>query len=375
MLVFPGDLFPAGHGPLVLDTTASLADGLGLGDTISTDIILVLADTIYMALQDSPTAEMNVTLEDVIELLESLQGIVQFNLADNIFLADDVDAILHFVATLSDALTFGLTASEQAAFTYVLLSSLVLGDAAQMAWFGGMTDDMAVADALSAMLQVLMTLVDDLKLSDDMNNTLVMTAFIADGIGYATSLSPSAVFNASLLDNVFLGGQITLDNVAYDAWVLNPQAGFTKYINYPFNSFEAVGGEAYAAGELGIYKLGADNDAGTDISAKFRSGLMDFGSSFLKNVPQMYFGMSSGGDFYVRTIVTEGGQKRTDVYKLTPKTGEVAFTAQKDLTNAIQQRYWQFEVENIDGEKLAIDEITWRLLVTKKHVGGGGSDG
>jgi hypothetical protein len=79
------------------------------------------------------------------------------------------------------------------------------------------------------------------------------------------------------------------------------------FSGFNFNSFAVLRGQAYAAGENGIYLLGGDHDAGEAINTGARIGPVNFGGAGTKRIRGVVFGQGGPSTrVRVRTDEAEG---------------------------------------------------------------------
>lgn len=141
----------------------------------------------------------------------------------------------------------------------------------------------------------------------------------------------------------------------YRAWVMNARTGaLVEYGNFDFNSLASFSGRYLAAGPNGLYLLGGDLDDMDDIDAVLRTGLNDYGSSFLKRIPRVYLSGDQEGDIYFSTISTEDG-KRT--YALNDNTMPGEQMRRVPIGRGPKSVRWQFEIANKNGSKFGVSKI------------------
>lgn len=315
------------------------------------------------------TSSFNVSLASELTVEDAFSIGFSVSLSESLVTTDSIDAFLAHILTITDNLAFSESLGWRGDFYQAFISGVILGDLARIARAASITDILEFLDSSSEYLLHALTLAETLYFGDSLSNTLAFVQVLSDEVSLSESLSWSAVFNENLESLVTLSGQITLGGIDYVAWVLNPaNKAFSSYEPYVFNSFATIGADAYGFTEEGIFLLEGETDAGEDIPWKIVSGLIDFGTSNFKNVRHAYLGMHTSGEVLLKTITTKKGKKRVDYYRLRSKTGDVAFTARKDFSNAIQSRYWQFEIESFDGSRIMLDEIEWRLVLLRRKI-------
>lgn len=96
----------------------------------------------------------------------------------------------------------------------------------------------------------------------------------------------------------------------YRTWVLNASSkALSEYDNQAMNSMARFGSAYLMAGPDGIFLMGGDDDDGEEIAAVIRTGKLEYGSTFLKRIPRLYFSGSQEGDLIFSTITSEDGKR------------------------------------------------------------------
>lgn len=143
---------------------------------------------------------------------------------------------------------------------------------------------------------------------------------------------------------------------SYRAWVLNLRnSALTEYDNFKFNSFALFNGVYLAAGPTGIHVLGTqDADDTTDITARVRTGSVDYGSTFLKRVPRLYVTGEFPTDMYFRTVTSEDGERTYVLH-----TNEITGVQQRrvPIGRGPKALKWAYELENIDGGDFRVSRV------------------
>lgn len=99
--------------------------------------------------------------------------------------------------------------------------------------------------------------------------------------GSTTTTAVTALFASTSL----LGAISSIPGDSSTVWNINSETGSAwTYTNYPFNSVCDLNGMILAAGSGGIYVVDQTTDAGSDVIAEAKSGLIDFNSQALKNI-------------------------------------------------------------------------------------------
>jgi hypothetical protein len=133
----------------------------------------------------------------------------------------------------------------------------------------------------------------------------------------------------------------------------------SEYLNYKFNSQTYFGGKYIGANENGIYDLTGDDDAGTDIVARIRTGLDSLGSYNLKRVWGVYL-THNGEALRVKTA------SPADTYDtIAGAKNRSSISVQKFRSQRTKRdNYWGIEISNVGGSDFEINglEIVCEVL-------------
>ncbi|MHB8388041.1 MAG: hypothetical protein ACYDBH_00505 [Acidobacteriaceae bacterium] len=156
--------------------------------------------------------------------------------------------------------------------------------------------------------------------------------------------------------------------VAFQTFVLNTRKSIlTQYgPEWQFNSYTRFNGVVLACGVIGGVILDTTpNDNGVAIDARFRTGAESFGVSLLKRIPRIYCGIETDGDVIFRTITTEGG---TRSYPLNFNGVTGLQQRRVPVGKGPKSRYWAFEVENVNGSDMNLDDILVLPQILRRRV-------
>lgn len=183
------------------------------------------------------------------------------------------------------------------------------------------------------------------------------------------SLGSSASMTTHTLLRLFSGRSpspiVQINDPAHEAWVMNADAGgFTRYENYPFNSFvQLEDGTCLGASVDGIYELDGDDDNGEPIRAMVSFGVQDFGTTALKRVSNAYAGVSCDGRLWLRAIV-EG-----EAYTYLARDGGLEMKTQRfDIGRGIRANYLEFELYNEQGEDFELSSVEFVALPLSRRI-------
>lgn len=143
-------------------------------------------------------------------------------------------------------------------------------------------------------------------------------------------------------------------------WVVNQNTGApARYENHDFHSFGKIGSDYLGAKADGIYLLDGDDDQGSPINAIASTGRMDFGSNRAKRVLAAYLGLDSAGQINL-TLRTDADKSWGPYqFRVAPTGHQVE---RSKFAKGIKSRYWEFDIENVAGGDMDIDEIQFDVV-------------
>lgn len=148
-------------------------------------------------------------------------------------------------------------------------------------------------------------------------------------------------------------------------WVINQETGApSRYENYNFNAYAQIGESYLAASADGIYLLDGDDDNGANIDAIATVGRTDFDAPEMKRVTAAYLGLNSSGQAHL-TLRTDQGQT-SGPYKLR-QSPEASTTERAKFKRGIKSRYWEFDIQNVDGGDLQIKSAEFETAVIRNR--------
>lgn len=144
-------------------------------------------------------------------------------------------------------------------------------------------------------------------------------------------------------------------------WVINQETGApSRYENFNFNAYAKLGENYLAADSDGIYLLDGDDDDGAAIDAIATVGRTDFDTPEMKRVTAAYLGLNSSGQVHL-TLRTDQNQS-SGPYKLR-QLPAASTTERAKFKRGIKSRYWEFDIQNVDGGDLQVKGAEFETVV------------
>ena len=122
-------------------------------------------------------------------------------------------------------------------------------------------------------------------------------------------------------------------------------------VNY--NSMCKFGTTYLGATSQGLYRITGFSDNTVEIPALIKSGIFDLGVAQKKKFRSFYFSGESTGDLKC-TIYADG--TASDAFNITPDADGI-FDFKVTYPTNIHARYWQWQIENIDGAFFVLYEV------------------
>jgi hypothetical protein len=175
-----------------------------------------------------------------------------------------------------------------------------------------------------------------------------------DAIALEGTITANSLLQVLLEEGVFFTTAPAETGSGFTTFVFNPPLNaVTEYTNYNFNSFAKLGEQYYGASEKGLYLLEGVLDDEDCIQVKIQTAAMDFGTSNLKQVSQMYLGVDQDGDIIMKVMIDGNAQS---LYRL-PVASNHLSTQRIKLSKGLVGRYFQFELITQDNTVFNLDSI------------------
>ena len=346
-------------------------DAAAISASINMDVIEYVLE--QLAMSTSLTTEVRAQME----LLQQASISSQLTIPYMVKLASALDlaaaGTIEGFKTLAFASQLaGLTTKSDNAELQVQLAVAMTIHALQV--FGAdieLTDAADIASAFETRRQTAIEALTAIDAASSSVNNATLQMLVTSEAGLATGYTNNAELNMVL---EALAGSFTtfqIGNDVYEGWVLNTSLqAFTKYSNYKFSSIVRFNNQYYGIDSTGLYLLEGDDDAGTQIDASFKTGLLALDSRQLKDARALYIGYTSSGELVLKVTTTDGGEKREDWYRF-KHTGDAASemrSTRAQIGRGLRSVYWQFEICNEDGADFEIDDVTLVYNVLTRKI-------
>jgi hypothetical protein len=329
----------------------------GTVTALSTDTSLTLANTLTMLATASPG------------LTSDVRWIAKLVNSESVAISGAISGPIKRLLPIVAYVTANSSITASHSFITAVAASIVASSLTTFTKGMDVEDTVDTADAVVFLVRLVTTVLSSMLVSGDATQGLVILLPVETELDVVSALSAQYAFTDSLTSTVSFVGALQLENGDFSVWSVNSDLiAATEYENYPFNSFAFAGRRHLAASADGIYELTGEDDDGTEIEAYVRTGLLDLGTTALKQVIRAYLGYTSDGKLLLKTFTTDGGQKIERWYELTDRTADATREARVKFGKGVKARYWQFEVRNIEGSDFSIDQLQVLPLMLSRRV-------
>jgi hypothetical protein len=338
-----------------------LADSFGVSDSNVTDAIFSLIETIGISsvLDDAIKGYEN--LADGVKLDDAFKFLIELAASDTVGIQDSATINRqNAIAILDSFVISGLATTRITAYNAItavigLLEYVDKGLSADILETIGLTEDTVSAIGLVS------AILEQLGLSESTDNVVGIYTEVSESYGVSDTVLTSAILQNLIEDGAIISTTILGPGTAvYKGWVMNSENfAVTNYGNYKFTDMALLNGQYLGVMDDGVYLLEGNTDSGANIGARLTTAALEFGTSSLKTITQMYLGFRGDGDVI---LIMTSDEDETTYYQL----NTIDSTLHTDrLTGAKGQvgRYWQFEIISNDSTKLDLDTFEVHPIV------------
>jgi hypothetical protein len=209
------------------------------------------------------------------------------------------------------------------------------------------------------------TISDFLVNVDDLLQTPNLFMGFTDEIALEDLVTPNGTFSESLSEIVLFIPVKDEPSVCFNTYSFNSRINaVSEYTNYNFNSYAVYQTRAYGASSEGFYLLEGCTDNEDPIVVKLRTAAMDFGTSNLKSIPQVYLGIAQDSSIIMKVAVD--GKAET-YHKLDLATNHLG-TQRIKLPKGHIGRWFQFELESETVSEFNLDSIEFYLMPFRRKI-------
>lgn len=346
---------------------AQVSDAIRFGDSLASQVALVLADQLRFGAGASTRLDAMQSLSDRMRLAEVLRFGFRIVLADGFRLSEGLTFSAGAVEELVDYLLFSEVVDSRAAALAVVASALALGDLAVTGDAVVMEDELLLGEALSERLHAAAVAVDALLLGEALEHSAGFTVLVGDALALGDAVASTAALIEALRDGFRVIGRLRLGDEEFVGYVCNTaNRAFSTYANFPFNSMAKIGSRYYGAADDGLYLLEGEDDGGAPIRARARLAVTNLGTGKQKRMPSAYIGYQ-GGRVVLKTITTSAtGEKEEHWYAIEPRPAVATRESRIPIGRGLKSVYWGFEIEAV--EPFELDSLQLFPMILERRL-------
>lgn len=204
------------------------------------------------------------------------------------------------------------------------------------------SERISIGSTIELLISIDADLADHLALMSDADAPMILQAVLDNRIRFSDSL---ANINRMLIQ--------------YTTNLATGSVG--RYEGFAFDGFCRVGMDTFGFKHDGLYRIGAGDDNGSLINAILELSADDFGTAQGKRVGNVFLGLGTDGDVYVR-LVEDDQTERT--YRAYQRRAE----HRADFAKGAKSRFWRLRLEINDASHVELDNVEWVLAPTGRRT-------
>lgn len=343
-----------------------LIEQFGLADILSIQEMMVIIEQLGLGETVDTLLQAYVHLSEGVGLNEVFHFLWSVALSETIQLDDTASRIPSLALRIIDGMVFNDLVSTRIDAVNVLIASMGLSDVLLQGLQTLISESLQLNDTLGNLFTAIQPVLEGLAFADSLGMVIGFPSAIVEQLGMDDTLTLNQVLIAAIQEGLVLTTSFMLSGETYKGWVMNSENfAVSTYSEYNFNSFAKINGKYYGVQADGLYLLEGDTDGGSFIRGIIRSAKLDFGTSNLKNISQIYIGFrATGDDVFIKLISDDDVSVWYEVDMSYDKLQTEWITTGK----GVDSRYWQWELVTQDVTKLDLDSVELFPIVFKRKV-------
>lgn len=297
-------------------------------------------------------SEFHVSSSDIFNIADMVAVLWQNTILENIENDDSMAGIIRRIQLVTDLVNIYDSGLSTGVLNASVAVTLALQDLISYYALEAIIDSMEAQDTLVDLLVHIGVIMDQIVNDDTVANYVAFYTLVDDTFTGNDTLTNTAELNEYLFEGWAVTTSYVHDGNTYTGWVMNPENyALSNYTNFQFNSVTNFAYETLLANSSGLYAMDSSTDAGSYINAKMKTAAMNFGTTSLKQVPDILLGVNNTGK--VILVVTVDGQVST-TYQLDVPSAYLD-TQRIKIGKGVHGRYWQFELHTLENSEFDLD--------------------
>jgi hypothetical protein len=350
----------------------TLEDGINFNDGIFSKMSMLLRETLLLADGLGTQGSLHVMLRDGLSLSDGFAFRFLAMLADTIEFSEATR--INMALRMLDTLVLDGTLTSHLDARALLATTLTFSDVLLKYFPVNLEDEVSLTESLRSLWSGKLALIDQLELADTLGIQAFLTMTMSETLELGDSLASqlTAIFRMS--DEIGFGLRVRIggSSQVFYAWAVNTESkSASRYVGMNFNSAAQVGRRLFLGSDRGLFAHEGNDDDGSPINARIRTGVESLGSSFLKRMVKAYLMLMSDGNVLVRFHYTSpAGQKTTQTFRVNKIIADDFVNTNVDIAKGMKSVYWSFEIANEDGADMTIDALKVIPLICENRANG-----
>jgi hypothetical protein len=187
-------------------------------------------------------------------------------------------------------------------------------------------------------------------------------ADLAEHLALMTSADAPMILRAMIDNKIKFSDSLANINRMLIQYATNLATGAVgRYDGFNFEGFCRLGMTTFGFRGDGLYRIGADDDNGELVSAMLELAADDFGTAQGKRVGNVFLGLATDGDVYVRLVVDDQTERTYRAYQRRAEH-------RADFAKGAKSRFWRLRLEITDASQVELDNVEWVLAPTGRRT-------
>lgn len=347
-----------------------MVEALVLSGAILTDLISVIREVLTITGVHTTVHTAPSYVADAIRIIDAVTRVWVETAADTVAITTTATEIPVRVVALIDSIAISGAVDNWHEAVDLVADAIALTSLLEIAPLELVNDTVAFAALAAQWGTAVSAIVEALAITGTALAGLTLTTVIADDVDFTGSALSVLTAVDTLSDTVGFYVSFRLGDEIYRGYVLNAaNKAPSEYTNFEFNSMAQLGSRTFMAGAAGLFELTGSDDAGTEIEALVRTGLLSIADGKMARVDSAYVGYASDGTMVLKATVTSfSGEKQEHWYQLKEQNAPVPREGRIKLGLGLKSVYWQFELVNVSGSTLDLDSIRLHRVVLDRRI-------
>lgn len=303
------------------------------------------------------TPEFKEALHETLKFSYSIFRTITEQIAESIKYSDSNTSVITKIEAIIEKLSFSDSFSSSAEMTSAISLVLTFLDDIRVISKDRIVETIVFDDEFKSRYETYAKLVETILFG--LTAKLGFTVLIQESIKFSNSVSQHAQLYSAIENGLSFALGMRVPGGDFIAYAVNTKTGgISEYNDSSFNSMDFP----LACKSDGIYRIDGDSD--DSVIASIKTGLMDFGTSLKKQVPNIYLGITNNERIVAKTITIEQGIKKERYYEV-KSYNEANDTTRGDFGRGVKSKYWQFELSEIK-DRIESFEVLYNVTARRK---------